>query len=124
MTEVVRSRRIGAGADDVWAVLADFGAIARWAGDVDHACLMSDQTEGVGATRRVQTGRTTLVERVIDWAAPSTLAYEITGLPPVVRSVVNRWTIEPADDDSVTAQPTVTVTVFGQTPSLPSLGAK
>ncbi len=95
MTEVVRSRRIEAGVDEVWAVLADFGAIARWAGSVDHSCLMSDLTEGTGAARRIQTGRTTLVERVVEWAAPSALAYEIEGLPPVVRSVVNRWTIEP-----------------------------
>lgn len=96
--EIVRARDIEAAVDDVWATLADFGAIGRWAPDVDHSCLMSDQTAGVGTMRRIQVGRTTLVERVTEWSPPSTLVYAIEGLPPVLRSVVNRWTIEPADD--------------------------
>ena len=101
MTEVVRSRRIEAGVDEVWAALADFGTIARWAGNVDHSCLMSEQPGDVGAVRRIQTGRTVLVERVTEWSPPGAsterigLAYRIEGLPPVVRSVVNRWTVEP-----------------------------
>lgn len=97
MTEVVRTRRIEVDPDEVWAALADFGSISRWAPNVDHSCLMSDQREGVGTIRRIQAGRTTVVERVVDWEAPTSLAYRIDGLPPIVRSVVNRWTIEPAD---------------------------
>ncbi|MEL6980865.1 MAG: SRPBCC family protein, partial [Actinomycetota bacterium] len=76
-----------------------------------HSCLMSDQTEGVGTTRRIQVGRTTLVERVIDWVEPSTLAYELDGLPPVVRSVTNRWTIEPDEDGRAPGRPAVTVSL-------------
>lgn len=98
MTKVVRARRIEATADQVWAVLADFGAIASWAPNVDHASLMSDRAVDVGCLRRVQVGRVTLVERVFEWTPPSTLAYEIEGLPPVVRSAVNRWTIEPVGE--------------------------
>jgi uncharacterized protein YndB with AHSA1/START domain len=101
MIEVTRHRRIDAGAAEVWAALADFGAIARWGDDVDHSCLMTAQTEGVGTTRRIQVGRTTLVERVVEWEPPTVLAYAIEGLPPVIRSVVNRWAIEP--DESVKA---------------------
>ncbi|MDH3679657.1 MAG: SRPBCC family protein [Acidimicrobiia bacterium] len=97
MADVARTRTVAADVDEVWAGLADFGAIARWAASVDHSCLMSDQTEGEGTVRRIQTGRTTLVERVTEWVPPSRLIYTIEGLPPVLGSVVNRWTIEPAD---------------------------
>ncbi len=97
MTEVIRTRRIEAGPDEVWAALADFGSISRWAPDVDHSCLLSDQLDGAGTVRRIQSGRTTVVERVVDWEAPTSLAYRIDGLPPIVRSVVNRWTIEGAN---------------------------
>ncbi len=98
MTEVVRTRRIEVGPDRVWDALTDFGSIARWAPNVDHSCLISDQRDGVGTVRRIQAGRMTVVERVVDWDTPSmSLAYDIDGLPPIVRSVVNRWTVEPVD---------------------------
>ncbi len=98
MIEVVRTRRIEVGPDRVWAALTDFGSIARWAPNVDHSCLISDQRDGVGTVRRIQAGRLTVVERVVDWDTPSmSLAYDIDGLPPIVRSVVNRWTVEPVD---------------------------
>lgn len=111
MTEVVRRRRIEADPDEVWAALADFGAIARWVDDVDHSCLMTDQIDGIGTTRRIQVGRTTLVERVVEWEPPTVLAYAIEGLPPVLRSVVNRWMIEPNEGATAPGNPTVTVSL-------------
>ena len=59
-----RSRRIGALPHEVWSALADFGGLARWARDVDHACLLHAGELAVGLTRRVQLGRTTLLEVV------------------------------------------------------------
>jgi carbon monoxide dehydrogenase subunit G len=82
----------------VWAVLADFGEISGWAPNVDHSCLMSEQTSGVGASRRIQTGRTTLVETVTEWEPGSRLSYAISGLPVVIRSVTNTWHLEPAGE--------------------------
>ncbi len=93
MAEISCTRNIAAEPGAVWAALADFGAISGWAPNVDHSCLMSGQTEGIGTVRRVQVGRTSLVERVVDWAPNLTLAYSIEGLPPVIRSVVNTWTL-------------------------------
>lgn len=93
MIEVGRSRDVSAPPSAVWAVLADFAAISSWAADVDHSCLMSDQTEGVGMVRRIQTGRTTVVERVVTWGPPTCLSYALTGLPPAVRSATNTWTV-------------------------------
>lgn len=91
MAEISCTRNIAAEPEAVWAALADFGAISGWASNVDHSCLMSGQAEGIGTVRRVQVGRTSLVERVVDWAPNITLAYSIEGLPPVIRSVVNTW---------------------------------
>lgn len=87
---------ITAPADSIWAVLADFGRISAWAPNVDHSCLMSTQTEGVGMVRRIQVGPATVVERVIGWEPGARLAYAIEGLPPVVRSVSNTWSLDEA----------------------------
>jgi carbon monoxide dehydrogenase subunit G len=84
--------------EEVWAVLADFGGIARWVPTIDHSCVISEISEGVGAVRRIQVGRTALLERVLEWEPGVALAYAIEGLPPVLRSVENRWTIVPVGD--------------------------
>lgn len=96
MTETSRSRHLAAPPDAVWATLADFGGIAAWATRIDHSSPMTDPADDVGAARRVQIGRSTLVERVVTWDPPSTLGYTLEGLPPVVRHVTNTWTIAAA----------------------------
>ena len=107
MTTIERHATIEAPADAVWSALADFPGISRWAADVDHSCSMTETTVGVGAARRIQTGRTTLVETVREWEPGTRLAYDIAGLPPVVRSVVTSWTLavgEPDDRTDVTVR--------------------
>jgi carbon monoxide dehydrogenase subunit G len=79
----------------VWNVLADFDRIVDWAPDVSHSSWMTEQTEGVGAARRVQVGSMTLVETATVWDEEDTLAYTIDGLPPIVSGVVTRWHLEP-----------------------------
>lgn len=101
MSEAVEVTRIEVSRDRVWAVLADFGAIAAWASNVDHSCLTTEQSMGVDCVRRVQVGRNALLERVIDWQDRERLAYAIEGLPSVVRSAVNSWALE-AHGDSTT----------------------
>lgn len=96
MSTVAKSATISAPPHDVWAALADFAHISAWAPNVDHSCLMSDQREGVGMVRRIQTGGTTVVETVTSYVPDRTLAYDISGLPPAVRSVTNTWTLAPA----------------------------
>lgn len=102
MVTITRTAEIRASTDEIWALLADFAAISRWAPNVDHSCLLSEQTEGVGTVRRIQTGRTTVVETVGTWEPGAALGYEITGLPPVIRSVTNTWRLEPAGDHTRT----------------------
>ncbi len=96
MVEVAETISIARSPDQVWVALADFGAIGRWATNVDHSCLTTERHEGVGTTRRVQVGRTVLLERVVAWDPGGRLAYRIEGLPPVVRSVTNTWRLDGA----------------------------
>ena len=109
MATVVKSTSVPASPDEVWAVLSDFAAISEWASNVDHSCLLSDQTEGVGMVRRIQTGRTTVVETVTRWEPGVALSYALTGLPAVIRSLTNTWTLEPLSDTTSTST-TVTLT--------------
>lgn len=101
MIDVSRTQTMGRPPEAVWAVLADYGAIADWADNADHSCLLGTAgapTEGLGLTRRIQAGRITLVEEVTTWDPPEALAYSIEGLPKVVRSVSNEWRLAPVGD--------------------------
>jgi hypothetical protein len=95
---VRRSTAVAVGPQAVWAVLADFDGIAGWAPVVDHSTSLTARTEGVGAARRVQVGRTVLVERVTEWEPATALAYDLEGLPRVVGGAQNRWELRPQGD--------------------------
>ena len=82
--------------DAVWDVLADFAAISRWAPNVDYSCLTTGQADGIGAVRRIQAGRNTVLERIVEWETGRRLTYRIDGLPPAITSVTNRWELQPA----------------------------
>ena len=93
-------------------MLADFGSISAWASNVDHSCLLEhgDDPAAVGTSRRVQVGRDTLVERITDSVASTTLRYSIEGLPRPLGRVANRWTITPfGDSTAVTLTSTVDI---------------
>jgi hypothetical protein len=98
LVDVQRSRHLPVSAEAVWGVLARFGEIRAWAPKVTHSVLTTEQAEGVGTARRVQVGRQALIETVTLWEPNRTLAYGITGLPPVVEGVTNRWDLG-ADPD-------------------------
>lgn len=97
-TDISRTRTIAAGPQAVWDVLADFGAIGSWVDDVDHSCLLRHPHDGelIGLVRRVQMGRNTLVEQIVDADPPSGLAYDIRGLPPLLGRLRNRWQLRSA----------------------------
>jgi uncharacterized protein YndB with AHSA1/START domain len=105
MAETVETVCLDCPHEAVWEVLADFGAIGRWAPNVDHSCLTTQHREGPGTTRRVQVGRNALLERIVEWEPEHRLAYTIEGLPRVVRSVTNTWTLVESDGST-----TVTLT--------------
>lgn len=113
MAEIQRTRIIAARVQEVWDVLADFGAISAWADNVDHSCILTSSPDGapVGTTRRVQVKRDALVERITEFDPPHVLAYDIEGLPRLLRRVTNRWTLaaRPADATAVTLTTTVEI---------------
>ncbi|MDE0065675.1 MAG: SRPBCC family protein [Acidimicrobiaceae bacterium] len=98
MVEVTNETNVAAPVEAVWAVLADFDRLADWAQEIDHSCQLSERSEGVGAERRVQVKSNVVLERVTVWQPEEKLAYEIVGLPSVVSSVVNEWTLKPDGD--------------------------
>jgi uncharacterized protein YndB with AHSA1/START domain len=101
VAEITRRIVIDRPADEVWAVLAHFDDLARWAPNVDHSSLTTAEDEGIGVERRVQVGRNVLLERVTEWEPGRRLSYTIDGLPPVIRSAANTWTL--AEDHGATA---------------------
>ena len=105
MNEIHLSRRIDIAAprDEVWAVLSRLDQIGRWAPGVDHASYTTEATEGIGAARRIQAGRQTLLETITTWREPATLAYRLEGLPPIVGTVTNRWDLTVMSGATTTA---------------------
>jgi hypothetical protein len=95
MIEQVERRRLEAAPEALFEVLADFGGIAEWARFIQHSSLLTEQARGVGAARRVQMARQTVVETVTVWDEPRELAYTIGGLPPIIGGVTNRWVLAP-----------------------------
>jgi len=93
MAVVVEALTVDRPVATVWATLANFADISRWAPNVDHSCLTSDREGGVGAIRRVQSGRVALLETVTVWEPEQLLGYSISGLPSVIRSVTNTWSL-------------------------------
>ena len=118
-----RTRTITAAPQAVWDVLADFGTISSWAGNVDHSCVLEHgpDNSAVGTSRRVQVGRNTLVERITTFSAPAShgpgshgsgsLGYDIEGLPQRLRRLANRWDVRPAGDGRTEVTLTSTVEI-------------
>ena len=97
VADISRSRTITAPPQAIWDVLADFGSLSSWADNVDHSCVLVPGPDGgtFGTTRRVQMGRNTLVERIVEFDPPVALAYDIEGLPGRLRHVSNSWALRP-----------------------------
>lgn len=93
VVHISRARTIAAEPQLIWDVLADFGSISAWADFVDHSCLLGPAPgDGkIGLARRIQLGRNTVVERIVEFDPPGALAYDIEGLPRLVRRLRNHW---------------------------------
>lgn len=76
--------RIHASAEQVWAALADIGAIHRWNPGVVHSYVTTERTAGLGAGRRCDLGgKNYLKEEVVEWEPGKRLTLRIidTSLP-------------------------------------------
>ena len=105
MADIHRTRTIAARVGEIWDVLADFGSISSWAGNVDHSCILFSGADGkpLGTARRVQIKRDALVERITEFDPPHVLAYDIDGLPRRLRRVANRWTLTAKGESTLVA---------------------
>jgi hypothetical protein len=112
VAEINRSRTIAASPSEIWLVLGDFSSISEWADFVDHSCLLSPAADGVGVgtTRRIQFGRDTLVERIIEFDPQRALTYDVKGFPRQL-SICNRWTLTSTAGDSTVVTLTNTVDI-------------
>jgi uncharacterized protein YndB with AHSA1/START domain len=99
MPQVVNKAQIAAPPERVWRVLGEeFGAIDRWARMVPNCRLEVDGPVGIGATRVIAVGPLfTLRETVVVFEPGVHLAYEVWGLPSLVRSVRSDWTLHPSE---------------------------
>jgi uncharacterized protein YndB with AHSA1/START domain len=93
-----KTRLIAAKKSKVWAALADYPGIVAWAPNVDHSTAATQAHTGIGAVRRVQAGRITLLETIVDWQPEDLLAYTLHGLPPIAGNVVTTWQLEEQGD--------------------------
>lgn len=103
MATIDRTRTIAAPIEEIWDVLADFGAISTWVDNVEHSCILVSRAKPLGTARRLQVGRDTLVETITEFDPPHTLAYHIEGLPKQLGELSNRWTLRPAGDSTTVA---------------------
>jgi hypothetical protein len=103
VSDIRHSRTIAAEPQAIWDVLADFAGISSWADIVDHSCLLTPAADGiaVGTARRVQVGRNALVERITEFDPPHALAYDVEGIPRLLRRVASRWTLIPSTGGSL-----------------------
>ncbi len=112
MADIARTRTIAATPHDVWNVLADFGAISTWVDRIDHSSILVHGATGlsIGTTRRIQIGRNTVIERIVDLDPPHTVAYAVEGLPRMLGNITNRWSLRPdAESTAVTLTSTIEI---------------
>ena len=117
--QISASRRIALPAEDVWPHLADFSGIARIHSFVETADQLSENNEGVGASRRCNfyDGKS-VVERVIEWEAGRRMKIELSEIPmPLTRAVAEMRVASRGDGQS---EATITMDF---TPKFGPLGA-
>ncbi len=106
MTELKAEIRIAAPKQRVWQTLADLGGIHHFHPGVKDSYYLSDERDGVGASRRCElkpAGQ--LDERVVEWVEGETLALDIVetrGMPPL-RDAGGRFTLSEENGETVVA---------------------
>ncbi|GAA1683582.1 MxaD family protein [Mycolicibacterium murale] len=116
VADISRSRVVAAGQQAIWDVLADFGAISSWAPMVDHSSLLHADARPPEQARRVQMGRTTVIEKVVAIDAPTTLAYDIEGLPRIIAGLRNSWELAALPTGFTVVTLTTTVAIGPRAP--------
>ena len=93
MSTLEKKVRVAASVEEVWSVLADFGAVASWAPTITDSGTIGDANAGVGARRtctHVKMGA--LEETIVPWTEGEAYSYDVTaGLPFPMKALRNHW---------------------------------
>lgn len=109
----VESRRIAAGPDAVWTVIADHEHWGEWFTPIDEVTPGEPGT-GVGGTRRVRVGKMEIQEEFIAWEPGRRFAFTVTGSTrPGLRSLNEDIRLTPDGSDATTVTYTMALDPLG-----------
>lgn len=88
----------------VWAVLEDFGGVAKWAPNMRRSKLVGSQATGSGARRIMHHHLGFNFEEVItDWNEGAGYSFEVYRAPYPMKSVRENWTLTHQNGQSLVA---------------------
>ncbi len=102
MRKVSARVEIGAPAEKVWEVLADFGSVSTFNPSVTDSHLTADQINGVGATRHcdLTVPGASIEERIVDWQDGRSFSVDIyDGARNPFAKALGTMSVEPLDAD-------------------------
>jgi len=89
---------IRAPADEVWAILADFGNVAEWAPYMRKSHQIGDQDSGVGMRRGMRHAwGFRFEEEVTQWHVGKGFAFDVLKAPFPMKDVKEVWVLAPED---------------------------
>lgn len=89
---------IGAPADRVWEVLADFGNVAAWAPYMRRSHLIGDRHSGIGMRRGMRHAWGFRFEEVVtQWHEGKGFAFDVLKAPFPMKGVKEVWVLAPED---------------------------
>lgn len=104
MTHISHEIRIEAAKENVWAAIADLGGIEKFHPGVKKSYYLSEQREGVGASRRCELKPFGAVdEKAVEWKNGESITLEIYGgekVPPF-KSAIGVMSVEDVGDATI-----------------------
>ncbi len=101
MVKVEAQIVIDAPVQQVWEVLADFGAVYRWAPSVSNSYSTSESSSGPEASRHCDVvGFGGIEETITEWNEGRGFAYSVTGAGPISEGY-STWSIKPQGDKTL-----------------------
>ena len=93
---------IGAPAERVWEVLADFGDVAAWAPYMRESHLIGSQRSGIGMRRGMRhTWGFRFEERVTQWHEGKGFAFDVLKAPFPMKNVKEVWVLASENGQTV-----------------------
>lgn len=103
MHQINLETRINAPREKIWAILADFGGVDKWAPNVAHSASITAAKSGLGCERSCEIPQVgSLRERIIEWNEGKGYKYEIAAIPGTpVKSAYTTWSINEDGDQTI-----------------------